>query len=743
MPLNRIVGLTKNGPVLIALFVLIINVSYITGLTTPNPLVTRSGLAQQTSHGPVKRGYSTIDPNDGYTTQALGRLASNDLIHGKLPWWNPYEGVGVPLAGEMQSAAYFPLTLLLLTPLGTLLIHIVLEIIAGVATYELVKKIGANKWVSVLGGVVFAANGTFAWLANSVVNPIAFLPVMLLGVEYAANKPKSAKAWILIALGLALSLYAGFPEVAFIDGAFVVFWAIIRYFWLEKAKGLRKPYFLSVLVGVVVGLLLSAPILNAFIGYLPYAYLGLHSTANSMHLPLIALPALFMPYVYGPIFGYFPNNLASPISAFWGGVGGYVTGSIFALAIYGLFFTRRRIVKFGLLAWILIGVFSSYGILWFDWVMAKLPIVSQAAYWRYFMPSISMAVVLLVCVALMDWENSPPEKKKIYLAGLVSLIFVGAAVIYSFYVYGSIVHIPHFSKWWIVSIAWLVFVSLGIFLSILKKNKYAIAALVAVDVFLMFLAPTLSAPSHYRMDYRPVRYLQRHLGQYRFFTLGPIAPNYGSYFGIASVNNNDLPIPKLWAQYIHTHLYSNVSPILFTGFSLSNPNGQTPLNAFETNIKSYEALGTKYLVAPSVFKIYKGQLERLGLKRVFMDDTTIIFQLPQPLPLYSATGGCTIISYSTDAINLNCKQNAILVRRELYFNGWQVNINGSPAKIVKVNAIFQGVKISKGNNKVVFNYQPTDNGAANLLVILGLVLVAIALTLNVNNYQSNRHAIKL
>ena len=44
--------------------------------------------------------------------QALGHLVATDWFSGHVPWWNPYEGLGVPLAGDMQSGAFFPPTLL-------------------------------------------------------------------------------------------------------------------------------------------------------------------------------------------------------------------------------------------------------------------------------------------------------------------------------------------------------------------------------------------------------------------------------------------------------------------------------------------------------------------------------------------------------------------------------------------------------------------------------------------------------
>ena len=62
-----------------------------------------------------------------------------------------------------------------------------------------------------------------------------------------------------------------------------------------------------------------------------------------------------------------------------------------------------------------------------------------------------------------------------------------------------------------------------------------LALLVAGDALVLFAIPQASAPRSVQTDLRPVAFLQRHLGSSRFFTLGPFAPNYGSYFGTAPV----------------------------------------------------------------------------------------------------------------------------------------------------------------------------------------------------------------
>ena len=101
-----------------------------------------------------------------------------------------------------------------------------LEIVAGLATYLLLRRISLHRWASLAGAAAFALNGTFAWFAHAPVNPIAFLPLLLLGIElaYAATLEGRRNGWRLIAIAGALSFYAGFPEVAYIDTLLAICW---------------------------------------------------------------------------------------------------------------------------------------------------------------------------------------------------------------------------------------------------------------------------------------------------------------------------------------------------------------------------------------------------------------------------------------------------------------------------------------------------------------------------------------
>ncbi|MDE3083009.1 MAG: hypothetical protein KGJ39_06280, partial [Acidobacteriota bacterium] len=253
------------------------NVMYATGLTNSDPISWTAGISHQLCH--VTCGRPMIDPNVGFITQPLGHLAAYDILHGHLPMWNYFEGLGSPLAGEMQSAALFPLTLLFAFPAGLLWFHMILEMIAGISTYFLLRRLGLRPLIGAAAGALFALNGTYAWIGNSALNPVAFAPMLILGVEiiYDAVRERRANGWYVMALALALSLYAGFPETAYLDGLLALGWAVVRLFSLKSSRRLAAAA--RVGLGGVVGAALALPIIVPFYDYLKEATVGGHVAA--------------------------------------------------------------------------------------------------------------------------------------------------------------------------------------------------------------------------------------------------------------------------------------------------------------------------------------------------------------------------------------------------------------------------------------------------------------------------------
>ena len=73
----------------IAAAVVTASILSILGVFHPKPVNVTSQLAT-VARGGVLLGSSTIDPNAGTTAQALGHRSALGLLHGWVPWWNPF-----------------------------------------------------------------------------------------------------------------------------------------------------------------------------------------------------------------------------------------------------------------------------------------------------------------------------------------------------------------------------------------------------------------------------------------------------------------------------------------------------------------------------------------------------------------------------------------------------------------------------------------------------------------------------
>ncbi len=181
------------------------------GWVDANPLLFFSQLVLHPNSG-ILPGQPFIDGSVASTTQFLGHRAAEDWLHGILPWWNPYVGVGLPLASMITDAAFFlPFILLMHFNSGVLLIKLAMQVLAGLACFGFLRKVGIARGPAVLGSVLFQCNGTFAWFSHTPILPIPFLPLLLLGLERARTDASADRRGgeAVIALAIAFSLLAG------------------------------------------------------------------------------------------------------------------------------------------------------------------------------------------------------------------------------------------------------------------------------------------------------------------------------------------------------------------------------------------------------------------------------------------------------------------------------------------------------------------------------------------------------
>lgn len=753
-----------TGPSVVVLAVLLANLPYLAGIVHASPIGSTDATSLRTVDGYLP-GLAYLDPSVGWIFAPLAHLSAMDWVHGVVPWWNPYEGLGAPLAAGMQSASLFPPVLLFLLPNGIVWFHIALEVTAGLSTWLLVRELGLGRGVATFGGVLFALNGTFAWFAHAPSDPVPFLPLVLLGAERLWRRSSFDRGgWLAIAFGLALSIYGGFPETAYLQGLLVLAWCLLRL-TLGPASG-RLRYLLGTGSAAATGMLLSAPLAVPFLRNLPYADVGRHAGQIAVQ-PFYGsmIQMIGVPYLYGPIAAFNRAGHGHPsLRYFWGTAsGGYLTSSAILLALIGALAGRsqrglRRLLAVTALlalAWQLaVPPFASF-------FQAVVPLAHTVNAFRYISPVWELCVVLLACAGLdAIIHGSRHLGRAAAAAGAAVLALLATEVALGWHLVTTIARkTALYSPYEVGTIAWAAGVVVVVTAIVLVRNATgggggadggggaprapraarrrriagglaAVAALLAVvDAGAMFVLPELSAPRAAPIDEGPAHYLSSHLGYGRYFSMWAYHAEVGSYFQLASLNSNTMPVPKPWARYVDRKLASGADALIFDG-SRMPPGGPTAAEELRRNLRNYEAAGVRYVLVFRDNHVFGHALShrryRHGIRRVYADSRFALYALPHPRPFFSTTGwprdACRLRPSGISQVVATCSHPATLVRNELELPGWTASVNGKRARLLDVGGV-TAVRLQAGRSMVSFSYLPPGFGLAMALFALGWVAV--------------------
>lgn len=699
---------------LVALIPILLALPQLTPWLKANPAYYVAGMT--VDRGPaIQPGLPYIDPNSGFQTQALGYRAVMDWVSGEVPWWNPYTGIGMPLAAEYQAAAFFPLTALIALPRGTVLLQMVLQLIAGLGAYALARQLGLARLAAFTAGAMFAMNGTLAWLSHGPAGAVPWLPWILLGIERAWNSAcgNPGGGWRLLAIAMGMSLLAGFPETAYINGLLALAWAILRGF--QAPRNARARFALRVAAGGTVALAIASPQILSFLLFLRDSHIGSHAgdyTHFALEGPSV-LMSLVAPYAVGPIFGYsygWPQLYDA-----WASVGGYATLALVTAALYGLH-ARRDALAWLLAGWILSVLAKTFGVEPFVSLWNLVPGVGAAAFARFAQPTWELAFILLAARGIDALLADGPRRQVSRIAAYCVIAIMLAVALHAFRIWLRIPQgMDDLKIWFAVSMAWAG-VSVAIVWACIAKPGRAgiLAALLATEAAVFCAIPILSNPRAGTLDMPAIEFLRSGLGLQRFYTTEPIAPNYGALFGIASINHNYLPVPDAWVE----HVGRNLDKTWKEGVVFNGDPTRNSLLELRANLAAYEAVGVKYVVTRPEQNPFAGMED---VKLAYRDSVLDIFELPRPRAyLEDSAGRCVIEAKERRAATTRCDSPSTLVRRELFYPGWSATVNGVDTPVTVHDGVFQAIALPAGSSEIRFRYAPAYIGWAWLASALGL-----------------------
>jgi hypothetical protein len=167
-------------------------------------------------------------------------FAWGTILEGGLPLWNPWVGMGAPLAANYQTALFYPpyWSYLVFFILGgvrlmawSMTIMVVLHLIwAGIGTVKLLDDLEIGYLGQVIGGLAFSLSGYLVSRAGflSINAATAWIPWILLFSKSITTKER--KFFWLTGLVIGFQLLAGHAQTAWytalLAGLWITFWAI-------------------------------------------------------------------------------------------------------------------------------------------------------------------------------------------------------------------------------------------------------------------------------------------------------------------------------------------------------------------------------------------------------------------------------------------------------------------------------------------------------------------------------------
>jgi hypothetical protein len=405
--------------------------------------------------------------------------------------------------------------------------------------------------------------------------------------------------------------------------------------------------------------------------------------------------------------------------------------------------------------------------------MAAIPGINSTAFYRYADASWELAVVVLAVLGLDDIARRRTPRRVVVRSALLTAAVAAWAGLAAWGVMGgaktfTVGHHgrgqPYVIASWVLAGVVLAALVIGSWRSgrnsgsdlnrrtrqMKRRGRVLAAAAICVESTLLLGFTYASAPPPSPLQLGSVAWLQAHLGTYRFATLGPIQPNYGSFFGIAQANTTDLPIDKDWVIYVNSELDTNSPTLIFTGAATKDPQAESPADEFTSHLANFEAVGVRYVVTNangldvigSRFPTPGTPSWPAGPRVVYRDSFAEIWQLPNAAPLFSLLpaspknsvdtslvgAGCSVTGLGFDQATVTCSRPSVLLRQVEYIPGWSASVNGRAVAVNQVPfgppGLFQEIAVPAGTSTIQFTFLPPHEFlafAAALIALIALV----------------------
>ena len=277
-------------------------------------------------------------------------IAWQQVHQGHLPIWNPYGGLGIPLAFNWQSAPFsLPALVGYLAPVRyAFTVGVMVDMaVAGLGAYVLGRVLGMGVVASAAVGTVFELSGPIAaWLGYPFPSVMSWGGwIFAFGLLIMRGRHR-AGCIVGLAVCTALSIYGGAPEgFALLALTAAVFFAVVlacRTRWLGGSGPIIRPT-IDLAVAMVAGSALAAPFALPGLELATRSVRSL-STGRAILAPHALTYLAFQGFDGLPISPFFRNGEFTFFGAsiWYTETAAYVGAAALVLAITGVVVCHRR-----------------------------------------------------------------------------------------------------------------------------------------------------------------------------------------------------------------------------------------------------------------------------------------------------------------------------------------------------------------------------------------------------------------
>jgi hypothetical protein len=529
-------------------------------------------------------------------------LISQQLKEGMIPLWNPYVGLGEPLAGNMGSNAFNPLRILLhLDPSPYMWdLFVLLRLyLAGFFAYLFLRAISLSHLSSLFSALLFMYSGYFIFsLDMHHLDVEVFLPFILLCYEKIIQKANLLKWGLLCSLGIIFLLNGGQPQSAFLIlgiGFVYYFFRLLSFPENRRAKILGKFAGIYIFF-LLLGFALSAPLLLPFLEFWKLSF--------NNHDPRLgySLGLGYNPYFSDLVLFIVPYFLGQPHHSWLQDYSGHimtrgyfgVTAALLAVAAV-LAAVRKKSTGNSLVyffaAALLLMMGKFYGFPLVNWI-GGLPVANSVNFGKYMGPLMAFCTAVLAGIGLEKMARAEMETTALKKAAMI-LILVITITFFYFLRYmtdhsGALSHLAKFSPIFGYSVVNIVLLQVAVALFFMgaiiwgpklcqrqkpfegRRFQICILIIALVELFIYIPNPGLLKNRNERADIFKkapyIDFLQTHLKEHRVVGVDRVLyPDFGTAFAIGDIRALSALLPKRYTEFMGNYFKLPNPPDRFTG----------------------------------------------------------------------------------------------------------------------------------------------------------------------------------